>query len=391
MSGLTRYLTSAGLDLSSVFMPLSFGQPYPIETGYKLSTGVDLNTVFCKKYSSTAANNTSLLLSDGQDLSDVFDKLHTTGYTGIAATRSDIIRVAYPFDQLNVYVGGDNGLVSKWNGSTFTNLAALNNSVRGIYTKDTTNLYMGGLFSNAGYTYFAKWNGTTYSSVGGTIINNTVFGMFALDPSNVYIGGFFTNGGAIGSRVSKLNTHSDTFSALGSTALNNTVRAIYALDPSNVYIGGAFTNGGTIGDGITRWDGTQFNKVGTGVGPAGSSAAVYAIYALDTSHVYIGGLFTSFDGVAGTSKIAMFNGTSFEPLGTGLGGTQVQAIYASDPYHVYVGGVGINAMWNGNTFIATSTGAYSYNYINSIQNNNSLLYIGASATSSGGVMRIYIT
>jgi hypothetical protein len=87
----------------------------------------------------------------------------------------------------------------------------------------------------------------------------------------------------------------------------------------------------------------------------------------------------------------MFNGTSFEPLGSGPGGTTVQAIYASDPSHVYIGGVGMNTMWNGSNYISTSIGSYSYNYINSIQNNNSLLYIGASASGSGGVMRIYRT
>ena len=54
MSGLTRYLTSTGMDLSSVFMPLRFGTQYPTETGYKLSTGADLNTLFCKKYSNAA-------------------------------------------------------------------------------------------------------------------------------------------------------------------------------------------------------------------------------------------------------------------------------------------------------------------------------------------------
>jgi len=52
----TQYITSGGKDLSSIFMPLSFGTQYPTETGYKLSTGADLNTVFCSKYSTTAQN-----------------------------------------------------------------------------------------------------------------------------------------------------------------------------------------------------------------------------------------------------------------------------------------------------------------------------------------------
>ena len=65
----TRYLTSARVDLSSVYMPLSFGGQCP-ETGYQISSGADLNTLFCKNYTNVPANKTSLLLSNGQDLSD---------------------------------------------------------------------------------------------------------------------------------------------------------------------------------------------------------------------------------------------------------------------------------------------------------------------------------
>ena len=389
MSGLTRYLTSTGMDLSSVFMPLRFGTQYPTETGYKLSTGADLNTLFCKKYSNTA-DKTSLLLSDGQDLSDLFDNFHTTGYTGsLKDAGGTTMRIIYPLDITNVYVGCDNGW-SQFNGSTFSALKSLSNSVRGIYAVDPLNVYIGGRFTNAGYAYFAKWNGTTYSSVGSPTLNNTVESISALDPSNVYIGGTFTNGGLIGTRTTLLNTYTNTFTALGSTALNNEVQTLYALDPSNVYIGGKFTNGGTIGSGITRWDAIQFNKLGnSGTLAGGSSATIFAIYALDTSHVYVGGSFTSIDGVSNTNRIAMFNGATFEPLGTGIA-SDVKTIHALDENHVYIGGLFTSAggvtntnfitMWNGSNYTSIGSAQITSNVesLRRITNDKSLLYIGGA-------------
>lgn len=397
MSGLTRYITRTGVDLSSVFMPLSFGT-YTTNTGYKLSTGFDLNTLFCQKYSNiTSADKTSLLLSDGQDLSDIFDKRHIVGYSGTfqsVGVNNTAIRTIYPLDSENVYLGGDGGILRRWDGSSSTLNSilgeSLNNSVRVIYARDTANLYIGGLFTNN----FGKINGTTYNSVGGINLNGNVLSISALDPSNVYIAGSFTNSG---NYMTRLNTYSDSFTTLQSS-LNSTVRAIYALDPLNVYIGGSFTNA-TTGTNITRWDGTQFNKLGNGNGIS-SGGTIFDIYALDLSNVYIGGSFTTIDGVS-AANIAKFNGTSFEQLGSGTN-LSVRSIYALDQYHVYIGGSFTTAggdsmnritMWNGSNY--TQVGSLFFDSIETlkiIKNNNSMLYVGGYTNqNTTGRMMLYRT
>ena len=101
----TRYLTSTGVDLSSVFMARSFGGPCP-ETGYKLSNGNDLNTLFCKNYTDVYADKTNILISDGQDLSDIFETNHPTGNSSYL-TKLPVIRVVYPLTTSSTYYGGD--------------------------------------------------------------------------------------------------------------------------------------------------------------------------------------------------------------------------------------------------------------------------------------------
>ena len=263
----TKYITSGGKDLSSIFMPLSFGTQYPTETGYKLSTGADLNTVFCSKYSTTATN-TSLLLSNNQDLSDIFDGYHPTGYINV-------------------------GIVNPY--------------VNAVFTLDPSNVYIGGGFTDTTGNYITRWDGTQFNKLGNTPLNFKVRAIYAVDTSNVYIGGGFTNGSTIGSYITRWD--GIQYNSLGTTQLGNAVNAIYAVDTSNVYIGGDFTNA-TIGPRITRWDGIQYNSLPT-TNPLNSS--VKAIYAFDTSNVYIGGAFST----ATISFLAKWNGTVLDRVGVG--------------------------------------------------------------------------
>jgi hypothetical protein len=374
-------------------MPLQFGGQYP-ETGYKVLGGADLNTLFCKKYSSTEAN-TSLLLSDGQDLSDVFEKRHAVGYSSFISTNQGI-RVVYPLTSTSIYCGGDNGTLFKWDGSTTTTSITTNTagqSIREIYAISDTNIYIGGLFptfnNSNSMAYIAKYNGSVFAQVGSTALNGYVNAMSALDPSNVYIGGNFTNAN-IGARISRLNTYSNLFTPLTSemsdVSLNNVVSAISALDISNVYIGGGFTNAGNIGSYITRWDGEKFNKLGDAV----LNGAVGTIHALDPSHVYFTGSFTQYGNNTAYSRIAMWDGTNMTALGNGLTvENDVRTVYALDEDHVYIGGAFTYIkMWNGRNYI-TLAGSGSFNLSNTLSLNmlptdKSTLYFGGGG---GGVQK----
>jgi hypothetical protein len=174
-------------------MPLSFGGQYS-ETGYKLSSGADLNTLFCKNYTDVSANKTSLLLSDGQDLSDVFEKRHTVSYSGLLVSKGSAVRVVYLLSSTNIYYGGDAGIFGFLNGTDDTPINGPNESVRAIYARDTNNVYVGGIFTsvntNTNMAYLARYTGTTFARVNTSIVlNGLVRTMSALDPSNVFIGG----------------------------------------------------------------------------------------------------------------------------------------------------------------------------------------------------------
>ena len=388
----TRYLastiTSSRVDLSSVFMPLQFGGQYP-ETGYKLSNGADLNTLFCKKYLSTMANKTSLLLSDDQDLSDVFEKRHTVGYS-TKVTTTNGIRVVYPFNSSTIYCGGDRGTFFNWDGiataPTLITANTDNQSIREIYARNTSNVYIGGTFTAVGTysntAYLAKYtgSGSVFTQVNSTALNGYVNAMSALDPSNVYFGGDFTNGGTVGTRISRLNTYSNTFTTLTSdVSLNAPVYAISALDASNVYIGGSFTNAGSIGNYITRWDGEKYNRLGND----DFNELVATIHALDPSHVYIVGVFTQYGSNTNMDGIAMWDGTNMIALGNGLPNEDVRTVYALDESHVYIGfGAGGTyiKMWNGRDYITLagsgSFGLTSCLSLNMVQGDKSTLYFG---------------
>jgi len=67
----TIFLTG-GVDLSSIFMPLSQGSAYSSNTGYTVNNN-DLNTIFAKYVSGTKANPTGYTVNN-IDLSDIFAK-----------------------------------------------------------------------------------------------------------------------------------------------------------------------------------------------------------------------------------------------------------------------------------------------------------------------------
>lgn len=72
MSNPTTNFLTGGVDLSSIFMPLSQGSAYSSNTGYTVNNN-DLNTIFAKYVSGTKANPTGYTVNN-TDLSDIFAK-----------------------------------------------------------------------------------------------------------------------------------------------------------------------------------------------------------------------------------------------------------------------------------------------------------------------------
>ena len=96
-----------------------------------------------------------------------------------------------------------------------------------------------------------------------------------------------------------------SWSALGTgTGCNNVVYAIYAYNLENVFVGGSFTSADGVANTkyIAKWNGTTWSALGTGC-----NTTVFAIYAYDLENVFVGGYFTYADGVANTKYIAKYS------------------------------------------------------------------------------------
>ncbi|MCI0540544.1 MAG: hypothetical protein L0Z50_35535 [Verrucomicrobiales bacterium] len=117
-----------------------------------------------------------------------------------------------------------------------------------------------------------------------------------------------------------------------------------AVSGGDLYAGGHFaTAGGSPANFIAKWNGISWSALGSGSRGDGEDGPPY-VYALAVSgsELYVGGYFTMTNeaGIAATN-IAKWDGSSWSPLGSGLGGgspnTSVAALAVSGS-DLYVGG-----------------------------------------------------
>jgi len=209
----------------------------------------------------------------------------------------------------DVYVGGwftnaggnpKADYIAKWDGTSWSNLGdngvlpsynadgAIQAPVRSI-GKNGNDIYIGtigagGVWINGAPApeadYFAKWDGTSWSGVGGDGAGGSSFNSYPIDfafiGDNVYVGGFFTdlkNGSTTLTEADYLAKWDGTnWSAVGNNgagdgSLNGNVHAL-AVKGTDLYVGGNFTdvkNGTTTlteADYIAKWDGTNWSALG---------------------------------------------------------------------------------------------------------------------------------
>jgi trimeric autotransporter adhesin len=391
------YTTSDGKSLSERYLPYTTGNPKAIATGYKV---VD-------------ASDNSL------DLNNYYSKILTFSWSGLSTGINNTVNAIYALNANNVYVGGkfttagggNANNIARWDGTNWSNLGGGINTAETyervivIYALDANNVYVGGRFSSFGganaSSNIVRWNGSSWVEFGGGVLGD-VLAIYALNANNVYVGGTFnTAGQGAGTIYPKYIARwtGSGWSYLGS-GVQGQVYAIYALNANNVYIGGSFNDaGGVTGvNHIARWDGTNWNTMGGGMSVTSSYPRVLAIYALDTSNVYVGGYFTSAGGVTGTSYIARWDGTKWNAMGSGIGpvniNTAVYAIYAQNANNVYAGGYfntpGNNIVkWNGSSWSALGGGLTSaVSAMSAVDANN--IYVGGSFNTAGSVSAVRV-
>ncbi len=200
--------------------------------------------------------------------------------------------------------------------------------------------------------------------------------------------GFSMRYGANGEPIFQQSSQTEVWEGFGSApGLLNAVFAI-AVSGSDVYVGGLFLDAGgnPNADRIARWDGTAWNALGTGVNN------VVRTIAVSGSDVYVGGFFTDAGGNPNADRIARWDGTSWNALGTGVNGSVTAiAVSGSD---VYVGGAFTDAggnpnadriaRWDGTAWNALGTGVNSL--VRTIAVSGSDVYVGGDFTTAGNIL-----
>lgn len=221
-------------------------------------------------------------------------------------------------------VGGINvSNIALWDGANWSNMGlGFNGSVTTI-APGPSDVYVGGSFTNVydpPLTFtanrIARWNGSTWSNLGSGV-GGTV-NAIAISGGNVYVGGSFTiAGGGTANRIALWNGASWSSLGIGSSnGLSGTVSAI-AINGSDVYVGGTFANAGTTAvGGIAKWNGDTWSGLGSGAaGPSGPDVRALAFGS--DGILYCTGRFTNMSGVK-ANGIARWDGANWEPLGSGI-------------------------------------------------------------------------
>jgi len=245
-------------------------------------------------------------------------------------------------------------------------------------------LYVAGQFSTIGGVSapnIARWDGTSWSSVGGGI-SHYVMDLAVYDdgtgPALYACGDFTAAGGVPASDIAKWDGTS--WSALGTGLPAGRADTLAVYDDGTgpaLYLGGSFPSvGGTPAHDLARWDGTSWSDVGGGTDKTVHDLAVY-----DDGRgpaLYAGGSFTQAGGIP-ASEVARWDGTSWEPVGIGFTKYPVlsltafddgsgPALFAGGAFSFAFGG-GVTqgvARWDGTSWSALGSGLIPDTYLGGV-------------------------
>jgi hypothetical protein len=247
----------------------------------------------------------------------------------------------------------------------------------------TTNVYIGGSFTNAGgvaVQNLARWDGFGWNPVGGGVDGEVR--ALTVDGANLWVGGSFSRAGTTSAgNLATWNEANKSWTA-PDAGIDGTVRAILIVS-GKPYVGGEFDGGILTTDDEGAWV-----PAGDGVG-----GSVYAL-ALNATDILVGGEFASTGGGA-ANNIARLQSTNWFALGAGVDGA-VHAIAVRATNAVMVGGTFANAgsekasclaRWDGKAWsaVASVNGTAEFRSVEALQVRGGDMYVGGDfdATSGG--------
>jgi len=274
------------------------------------------------------------------------------------------------------YLSGAGGVdanhVARWDGVAWSALGGgLNRPVAALLVFDDGSgpaLYAGGTFTSIDGLHLGgigRWDGTAWSGLAGGVAgdldpSSPTPGVLALavfddggGPALYAAGNFLAAGGVPANAIARWDGASWSALGTGLTGMTSSASGVYALAVHDdgggpaLYAAGAFTAaGGLPASRIAKWDGAQWQPLGTGLGGFAFSLASHD----DGSgaELYVGGSFGFAGGIA-ASAVARWNGSQWAPLGAGVS----QSFFSPTvrALHVFDDGTG-PALYVGGTFDA---------------------------------------
>jgi hypothetical protein len=228
-----------------------------------------------------------------------------------------------------IFQNGSGMYVAKWNGSAWSSIGgaingqSFNSLIKSLCSDASGNLYAAGdFFNTSGNRYVAKWNGSSWSELGGLTglgtNNGTQSGIQSICSDglgNIYAAGGFTN--TSGKRyVAKWNGSSWSelggLNGLGASSGVNSKEIISICSDGlgNIYAAGSFTN--TSGKRyVAKWNGSSWSELG-GLNGLGANDWINSICSDGLGNIYAAGSFTN---TSGKRYVAKWNGSSWSELG----------------------------------------------------------------------------
>ncbi len=306
--------------------------------------------------------------------------------------------------------------VAAWDGTSWSDLGGGVGIVARAGCVWNGNLVVVGDFWNnfqpcVGCNGVAVWDGTSWTALDNGFNNDVL--TCTVHNGDLYIGGDFTQADGVPcSRVVRWDETANEFISLGTpSTFDNDVRCMTSFQ-GELWVGGDFNNvdGNPPSDGLVKWDDATSSWIGGNFGVdlvGGVNETVRVLYVNpNDGNLYMGGEFPELiDGNAGVvdynmSGIAMYDGSSWTPLGTGLNEycraiNEYNGKLIAGGYFTTAGGVPANkiAKWDGTSWSAMGGGFDGVGideYVKSAMSWNGTFFAGGAYTQAEGGPMNYI-
>jgi hypothetical protein len=306
----------------------------------------------------------------------------------IGGSTNSFVRAMAVF-QGDLIVGGDltaaGGVpasrIARWDGQNWQALGGGVNATVYALREFNGDLIAGGSFTQAGgdpASFVARWDGKDWHAMGNQF--NGLVHSFIVYNNTLIAGGDFSM---------KLAQWNGTAWQPFPSAPSGSVNAL-ALFNGDLIAGGSFiTAGGVTVNMVARWDGNQWHALqpSNPISPPGVNDGVRALHVHQNS-LYIGG-FLQLAGGQMMRGITRWDGTDFHPLSSGVMSyvfaiTSLNDLLIAGGAFMTAGGIPANniAAWDGKQWIALDTGASAA--VNAVQVFSGDLLAGGFFTTAGG-------